>query len=82
MVDPVNQDAKAALSQIVEKIERLEQEKENVTLDIRELYNEAKSNGFDTKVLRKLISIRKQDIEKVREQEELLDLYKHAVGMV
>jgi uncharacterized protein (UPF0335 family) len=82
MVDVVSQDSKQALAKIVDKIEKLESEKQAVSFDIKSVYEEAKSQGFDTTILRKLISMRKMDDQKLREQEELLDLYKHAVGMV
>jgi len=82
MVDVVTNDAKEILRQVVDKIERLELEKSVLLGDIKEVYNEAKSHGFDTKVLRKLISMRKLETSKLLEQEELLDLYKHAIGMV
>lgn len=82
MIDTVNNDTKKALAQFVEKIERLENEKQTILIDIKEIYSEAKSHGFDTKVLRQLIRLRKQDEDKLREQEEILDLYKHAIGMV
>ena len=82
MADVITTDVKESLKQLVEKIERLEHEKQELLADIREVYNEAKSNGFDTKVLRQLIRMRKLDTSTLQEQEELLDLYRHAVGMV
>lgn len=65
----------------VERIERMEEEKKAIADDIKEIYAEAKGNGFDTKVLRQIIRIRKQDFEERMEQEALLDLYMAALGM-
>ncbi len=66
---------------IIERIERLEEEKQALADDIKEVYAEAKGNGFDTKILRQVIRIRKQDSAERQEQEALLDLYLHALGM-
>jgi len=65
----------------IERIERLEEEKAALAEDIKEVYSEAKGTGFDVGVLRKIVSLRKMDTEKRREAEELLELYKSAVGM-
>ena len=65
----------------IERIERLEEEKAAIAGDIKEVYAEAKGNGFDTKVLRKIVSIRKQDQSERMEQEALLELYMSALGM-
>lgn len=65
----------------IERIERLEEEKASIAGDIKEVYAEAKGNGFDTKVLRKIIAIRKQDHNERMEQEALLELYLTAIGM-
>ena len=73
--------AQAQLRAIVERIERLEEEKAAIATDIKEVYAEAKCNGFDTKTLRQVIRIRKQDKAERQEQEALLDLYLHALGM-
>ena len=70
------------LRQYIEKIERLEEEKQVIADDIKEVYGEAKANGFDAKIMRKIISIRKMDAETREEQETLLDIYKHALGMI
>ena len=70
------------LLSFLERIERLEEEKAALAEDIKEVYAEAKGTGFDVKTMRKIISLRKMDTEKRRESEELLDLYKSAVGMV
>ena len=73
--------AKEDLRNIVERIERLEDEKKTVAQDIKEIYGEAKSRGFDDKALRKVISIRKQDQTERLEQDAIVDLYLHALGM-
>lgn len=69
------------LLSFMERIERLEEEKAALMEDIKEVYAEAKGVGFDVKTIRKIVSLRKMDSEKRRESEELLDLYKSAVGM-
>ena len=70
------------LKSIVERIERLEEEKQALADDIKEVYAEAKANGFDTKTLRTVIRLRKQDTSERQEQEALLDLYLQALGML
>ena len=74
--------AKDQLRSIVERIERLEEEKRALADDIKEVYAEAKGNGFDTKTLRTVIKLRKEDVTERAEREALLDLYMHALGMV
>jgi uncharacterized protein (UPF0335 family) len=74
--------AREQLKSIVERIERLEEEKQALADDIKEVYAEAKANGFDTKVLRKVIAIRKKDRHEREEEEAILDLYLNALGMV
>jgi uncharacterized protein (UPF0335 family) len=69
------------LRSLVERIERLEEERRALAGDIKDIYGEAKSAGFDVKVLRQIIRLRKQDQAEVEEQESLLDLYKRALGM-
>jgi uncharacterized protein (UPF0335 family) len=69
------------LRAFIERIERLEEEKKALADDIKEVYGEAKGNGFDVKIIRKIVSIRKQDRDKRREEEEILDLYLSALGM-
>jgi uncharacterized protein (UPF0335 family) len=76
--DSVAQDQ---LRAFVERIERMEEEKKAIAEDIKEIYAEAKGNGFDTKVLRQVIRIRKQDHSERMEQEAILDLYMAALGM-
>lgn len=70
------------LKSIIERIERLEGEKAGIAGDIKDVYAEAKGNGLDTKVLRKIISLRKQDHAERQEAEAILDLYMQALGMV
>ncbi len=70
------------LKAIIERIERLEEEKKSLAEDVRDVYAEAKANGFDTKVLRHLVALRKQDIDERKEHGEILDLYLSALGMV
>ena len=69
------------LKAFVERIERLEEEKASIAGDVKEVYAEAKAQGFDTKVLRKVVSLRKRDAAERREEEEILDLYLQALGM-
>lgn len=68
------------LRSIVERIERLEEERKALGEDIKDIYQEAKSSGYDPKVLRQLIRIRKQDANEVDEQESILDVYRRALG--
>ena len=74
--------ARDQLRAIIERVEKLEEEKQAIAGDIKEVYGEAKANGFDTKTLRQIVRIRKQDSAERQEQEALLDLYMHALGMV
>jgi uncharacterized protein (UPF0335 family) len=74
--------AKGQLKTIVERIERLEEEKKTIAADIKEVYAEAKGNGFDTKILRKVISIRKKDRHEREEEEAMLEVYLDALGML
>ncbi len=74
--------AREQLRSIVERVEKLEEEKKAIADDIREVYGEAKANGFDTKVLRQVIRLRKQDLTERQEQDAVRDLYLHALGML
>lgn len=65
----------------IERIERLEEDKKTVSDEIKDVYAEAKGTGYDIKVMRKIVSIRKQDKDKRREEEEILELYMQALGM-
>ena len=69
------------LKSFLERIERLEEEKKATAEDIRDVYGEAKATGFDPKIMRKIVSLRKTNLEKRREEQELLDLYMAAIGM-
>ena len=69
------------LRSLIERIERLEEERKALGSDIKDIYAEAKSAGFDVKVLRQIIRIRKQEPADVEEQETLLDVYRRALGM-
>lgn len=71
----------ARLMAFIDRLERLEEEKTALSEDIKEVYGEAKATGFDVKTMRKIIRLRKMDLEKRREEDELLDLYKAAIGM-
>jgi uncharacterized protein (UPF0335 family) len=73
--------AKDQLKSIIERIERLEEEKAALSEDIREVYSEAKGNGFDTKIIRQVVKLRKLDRADRQEQEAILDLYLSALGM-
>ena len=70
------------LKSFIERIERLEEEKRALSGDIKEVYAEAKGTGFEPKIMRQIIKIRKMDKEEVDEEESLLDLYKRALGMM
>ncbi|MBC7634252.1 MAG: DUF2312 domain-containing protein [Acetobacteraceae bacterium] len=69
------------LRSLIERIERLEEERKSLGSDIKDIYAEAKSAGYDVKVIRQLIRIRKQEPADVEEQETLLDVYRRALGM-
>ena len=79
---PATRFAKDQLKAFVERIERLEEEKKATSDDIRDVYAEAKGNGFDIKALRTIVRLRKLDTDERREQQEVLDTYMHALGMV
>ncbi|MFN4144037.1 DUF2312 domain-containing protein [Aestuariivirga sp.] len=74
--------AHGQLKSIVERIERLEEEKKAIAADIKEVYAEAKANGFDTKILRKVISLRKKEAAEREEEQSMLDVYMAALGMI
>jgi uncharacterized protein (UPF0335 family) len=79
---PATRFAKDHLKAFVERIERLEEEKKAIADDVRDVYAEAKANGFDVKAIRTIIRLRKQDIDERREQEAILETYMHALGML
>lgn len=70
------------LRAFVERIERLSEEKDALQADIKEVYAEAKGNGFDTKTIRRVISLRKKEDAERQEEEAMLELYLHALGMI
>ena len=80
--EPATKFAKDQLKAIIERIERLEEEKKTISDDIRDVYAEAKGNGFDVKALRTVIRLRKQDKQEREEQEAILDTYLQALGMI
>lgn len=69
------------LKSFIERVERLEEEKKALGEDIRDVYSEAKATGFEPKIMRKIVSLRKANLEKRREEQELLELYMAAIGM-
>lgn len=78
---PQKGESDSRLRAFIERIERLEAEKSELAEDIKEIYGEAKVNGYDPKIMRKIVRMRKMDVEKRREEEALVDVYKLAVGM-
>jgi len=79
-LDVLNATAQGKLKSLVERIERLEEDKAAVANDLKEVFAEAKGEGFDTKILRKVIRLRKQDTAKRQEEEALVELYVSAIG--
>lgn len=77
-----NQIPKDQLRAIVERIERLEEEKKSISDDVRDVYAEAKGNGYHPKVLRSIIRRRKADAQKLAEEEAIAETYMHALGMI
>jgi uncharacterized protein (UPF0335 family) len=69
------------LKSIIERVEKLEEDKAGIASDIKDIYAEAKGNGYDVKTLKKVISLRKLDAAKREEEESILDTYKRALGM-
>ena len=69
------------LMAFIERIERLEEDKKTVSDEIKDVYSEAKGTGYDTKIIRKIVAIRKKDQDKRREEEEILEFYLQALGM-
>ena len=74
--------SKEQLKAIIERIEHLEEEKKTISDDVRDVYAEAKGNGFDVKALRTIVRMRKQDANERAEQETILETYLHAMGML
>jgi len=81
-IEVLNGTAQTQLKTIIERIERLEEDKAGVMADLKEVYAEAKGNGFDTKIMRKVVRIRKMDRAKRQEEEAILDLYLSAIGEI
>jgi len=79
---PATKFAKDQLKAIIERIERLEEEKKTISDDIRDVYAESKGNGFDVKALRNIVRLRKQDPNERQEQETILETYMQALGML
>jgi uncharacterized protein (UPF0335 family) len=80
--EPATKFAIDQLKAIVERIERLEEEKKTISDDIRDVYAEAKGNGYDVKALRSIVRMRKQDANERAEQETILETYMQALGML
>ncbi|MES3028525.1 MAG: DUF2312 domain-containing protein [Pseudomonadota bacterium] len=80
--DILNQAAQGQLKSVIERIERLEQEKSEISEQIKEVYAEAAGNGFDKRVIRKVVALRKIDRAKRLEAESILDLYLSAIGEI
>lgn len=74
--------ASDALKQFIERIERLEQEKKEIAEHIRDIFSEAKSNGFEPKIMKQVIRARKMNKDDLAEEEALLDTYKRAIGLI
>ena len=79
-IETLNSTAQGKLKGLVERIERLEEDKAAVASDLKEVYAEAKGDGFDTKIIRKVIRMRKADAAKRQEEEALIELYISAIG--
>lgn len=79
-IDTLSNTAQGKLKSIIERIERLEEDKAAVASDLKEVYAESKGEGFDTKIIRKVIRLRKQDSAQRQEEEALIDLYISAIG--
>jgi uncharacterized protein (UPF0335 family) len=77
-----NSVAKDQIKSIIERVERMEEEKKTISEDIRDIYAEAKGNGLDVKALRTIVRMRKQDPNDRAEQEAILETYMHALGML
>ena len=80
--EPKTRFAKDHLKAFVERIERLEEEKRAIADDVRDVYAEAKANGFDSRALREIVRLRKQDVDERREHETIVETYMQALGML
>ena len=79
-IDTLNTTAQGKLKSLIERIERYEEDKAVISNDLKEVYAEAKGEGFDVKIVRKVVRLRKQDSAKRQEEEALIDLYISAIG--
>lgn len=79
---PATSFAKEQLKAVIERVERLEEEKKAIADDIKDVYAEAKAHGFDVKALRTIVRLRKQDSDERKEEEAILETYMHALGML
>ena len=80
-MDSIDNDTKQILKQYIQRIERLEEEKNNINNDIKDLLLDAKAKGFVQNIIKQVIKVRKMDTDKLNEQEALFELYKNAVGL-
>ena len=80
--EPATRFAKDQLKSVIERVERLEEEKKTISDDIRDVYAESKGNGFDVKALRAIVRMRKQDPNERQEEETILETYMQALGML
>ena len=79
---PATRFAKDHLKAFIERVEKLEEEKKAIAGDIRDVYAEAKANGFEVRALRTIVRMRKMDVDERKEQETILETYMHALGMI
>lgn len=79
-MESMDSSAAEQLRSFVERIERLEEEKANIGSDIKEVYSEAKGTGYDVKIIRKIVALRKKEPHEREEEEQLLELYRQAIG--
>lgn len=79
---PATKFAKDQIKSIIERVERLEEEKKTISSDISDVYKEASGNGYDTKALKTIVRMRKQDANERQEAETILETYMHALGML
>ncbi|AZL16403.1 DUF2312 domain-containing protein [Rickettsiales endosymbiont of Stachyamoeba lipophora] len=82
LLETIDTSTATLLKQYIDRLTRLEQEKKDLSQDINEIYAEAKSNGFDTKTIKKILSILKKDQHQIAEEEALLETYKIALGLI
>lgn len=80
-MESMDNSAAEELRSFVERIERLEEEKSNIGSDIKDVYGQAKSRGYDTKIIRKIVALRKKEPHEREEEEQLLELYRQAIGV-